>query len=172
MGWICPNCSSPNDDDKSHCFVCGMDRPSSSTEKDGDEGKIVFSDFDAFADSIKNLFRSKPVVTKSGETKELLDGTLRKPKPSKSARVKPEKEPKKTAEKKPKKIILGVARFAKPWPEHKIKFDNKVIKEKGYVRSERKNMGGVNGYCFYKEDGSSRFIRVEMVLVQKMAFKI
>lgn len=172
MSWICPNCSNSNEDTQTKCFVCGMDKPSSVVETDSGECKIVFSDFEAFTESVKNLFRSKPATTRSGDATESVSRTARTPKPSKSARVKPEKAPKEAKEKKPKKSGLFKSDFAKPWPEHKIKFDTDVIKGKGYVRSEQKNMGGVNGYCFYKEDGSSQFIRVEMVLIQKMAHKV
>lgn len=59
-----------------------------------------------------------------------------------------------------------------PWPEHKIVFDMDVIKAKGYVRFERKSMGGVNGYEFVRTNGTKQFIRVEMIVIQKMAKKI
>lgn len=61
---------------------------------------------------------------------------------------------------------------ATPWPEHHIEFDMDVIRAKGYVRFEQKSMGGVNGYNFIRSDGTSQFIRVEMVLIQKMAKKV
>ncbi len=62
--------------------------------------------------------------------------------------------------------------FATPWPEHAIGFDVEAIKKKGYVRLEQAEMGGVKGYLFTRTDGSSQFIRVEMVLIQKMAGKV
>jgi len=61
---------------------------------------------------------------------------------------------------------------AEPWPEHRIVFDNDAIKAKGYIGFERKNMGGVNGYEFIRSNGTKQFIRVEMVIIQKMAKKI
>lgn len=164
MSWVCPNCSNPNEETHTKCFVCGMERPAARVETDSEEGKIVFSDFEAFSESIKSFFRSKPSKDKTDVTSE--DRPRKEPKPRR------EKTPKVAEEKKPKKSILSKANFAKPWPEHKIKFDVPTIKDKGYVRSEQKCLGGVNGYCFYKEDGSSQFIRVEMVLIQKMAHKV
>lgn len=59
-----------------------------------------------------------------------------------------------------------------PWPEHKIVFDMDAIKAKGYVGFERKSMGGVNGYEFVRSNGTKQFIRVEMVIIQKMAKKV
>lgn len=56
-----------------------------------------------------------------------------------------------------------------PWPEHSIVFDVDQIKRKGYSRIERMSMGGVNGYSCIKADGTSQFIRIEMLLIQKMA---
>ena len=66
----------------------------------------------------------------------------------------------------------SISGFADPWPEHNIEFDIDVIKEKGYVSTVRKNLGGVNGYEFVSSDGSCRFLRVEMILTLKMARKI
>ncbi len=62
--------------------------------------------------------------------------------------------------------------FAKPWPEHGIEFDKKALKSMGYVSSEQTVLSGVKGYTFYKEDGSGRFLRSEMLVVQKMARKV
>ena len=59
--------------------------------------------------------------------------------------------------------------FTKPWPEHNIKFDVDVIKGKGFVRSERTEMNAVKGYTFYKADGTSQFIKAEMLIVLHMA---
>jgi len=61
---------------------------------------------------------------------------------------------------------------AEPWPEHNIEFDIDVIKAKGYVGFERKSMGAVNGYEFIRSDSTRQFIRVEMVIIQKMAHKL
>lgn len=59
-----------------------------------------------------------------------------------------------------------------PWPEHSIAFDADAIKSRGYARCERQVMNGVNGYNFVRADGGNRFIRPEIILLQKMARKI
>ncbi len=64
------------------------------------------------------------------------------------------------------------AAAAEPWPEHKVVFDTDVIKAKGYVGFARKTMGGVNGYEFIRSGGARQFLRIEMVLIQKMAKKL
>lgn len=66
----------------------------------------------------------------------------------------------------------GGGQFTEPWPEHKIEFIPDAIRARGYVRTEQQTMGGINGYKFIKADGTSQFIRVEMVLIQKMAKKL
>ena len=65
-----------------------------------------------------------------------------------------------------------VGGFDEPWPEHKIEFDKTVIESKGFVGLVRKNMNGVNGYEFIRSTGIRQFIRVEMILIQKMAKRI
>ena len=167
MSWVCPNCSNTNDEGQEKCFVCGMDRPTRSIGTEPEDYKIVFSDMEAFSESIKYFFRKKPSVSMTAISEET---PAEPPKPSKAiSRAGEDKPGRKT-----RALSIGTpsSEFAKPWPEHKIKFDTATIKEKGYVRSEQKTMGGVNGYCFYKEDGSNQFIRVEMLLVQKMARKL
>ena len=64
------------------------------------------------------------------------------------------------------------AAFAEPWEEHGITFDEDGIKSKGFVRSERAELGGVKGYNFYTADGACRFIRAEMAVIQRLAKKI
>ena len=59
-----------------------------------------------------------------------------------------------------------------PWPEHSIEFDKDMILKKGFCKVEQDTMGGVKGYKFIRPDGKSQFIRLEIVLVQKMAHKI
>ena len=170
MSWICPNCSNSNEDTQVNCFVCGMDRPSAVADSDSCEGKIVFSNFEAFSESIKGLFRHKRSKRKTSESSDEPSESVKSSKSGKTQPAKPEKEPKTLKPKKSKKYFESD--FAKPWPEHNIKFDTDVIKSKGFVRSEQMVMNGINGYCFYKEDGVSQFIRVEMVLIQKMAVKV
>lgn len=62
--------------------------------------------------------------------------------------------------------------FGEPWPEHNIVFDQAAIMAKGYARVERKTLNGINGYNFIRTNGTAQFIRVEMVLMQKMAMKV
>ncbi len=63
------------------------------------------------------------------------------------------------------------AGIAAPWPEHKIAFDESAVNAKGFIRVERDILGGVNGYRLFRPDGTNQFLRVEMVLVQKLAKK-
>lgn len=65
-----------------------------------------------------------------------------------------------------------VSEFAEPWSDHSIEFDIDKIKSKGFVKVEQKTLSGIHGYNFIRSDGSEQFIRVEMVLIQKMAKKI
>lgn len=62
-----------------------------------------------------------------------------------------------------------VEEFCAPWAEHSIEFDIDKIKQRGFVRSEQTVMAGVKGYTFFKADGSKQFIKLEMILVFKMA---
>ena len=166
MGWVCTNCSTSNEDSESCCAVCGAERPTRGeiAERESEELKVVFSDFDAFKESVKSFFARLSSVKreKKPRTKKA------KPKKSESVVSKPAKEKK---PKKAKKPLFG-SPFATPWPEHKVKFDTSVIESKGFVRSERESLNGVNGYRFYKADDSSQFIRIEMAIIQKLANKV
>ena len=62
--------------------------------------------------------------------------------------------------------------FDSPWPEHGIEFDNDVIKARGFIGVKQDTMNGIKGYRFIKSDGNSQFIRIEMVLIQKLAKKL
>ncbi len=64
------------------------------------------------------------------------------------------------------------AGFCEPWPEHGIVFDSDMIKMKGYIRAERTTFSGINGYNFFRSDGSKQFIKKEMLIVFKMARKV
>lgn len=66
----------------------------------------------------------------------------------------------------------SVSGFADPWPEHKIEFDTAAIIAKGYVATVQKTMNGINGYEFIRANGNRQFIRVEMIIIQKMARKV
>ena len=61
--------------------------------------------------------------------------------------------------------------FCEPWPEHAISFDEAAIRAKGFVSSRQDTLGGVKGYRFTRADGTEQFLRVEMILIQKMAVK-
>jgi len=57
-------------------------------------------------------------------------------------------------------------------PEHSIEFDSEMIAKKGYVKVEMGEKNGIKGYYFTRADGIRQFIRVEMVIMQKMARKV
>lgn len=156
MGWVCSNCSTPNEDANTTCFVCGKTRPTSVAESSESDCKVVFSGFEAWVESIGEFFEK--ISTKKERTGE-----------SETPRKRKTKEPK---PKKVKKVKAPKNNFAKPWDEHRVKFDIDVIKGKGYVRSEQHILNGVKGYMFYKDDEKGQFIRIEMILVQKMAHKV
>ena len=162
MSWICPNCSNSNSDSVDTCMVCGMDRPHAVSVGVSPKFKICYSDMDAFIESFKVDFHSEKSKTEKPGKETKTDVKKVKDRSTKTVAVKPEH---------PKTPLFRSA-FAKPWPEHKIKFDADVIKSRGFVKSEQQTVGGINGYCFYKEDGTSQFIRVEMLLVLKMAHKV
>lgn len=62
-------------------------------------------------------------------------------------------------------------KFCKPWSEHSIVFDVDKIKQRGFVRSEQTVIAGVKGYTFTKADGKQQFIKIETILMFKMATK-
>ncbi|MCQ2466622.1 MAG: zinc finger Ran-binding domain-containing protein [Clostridia bacterium] len=191
MSWICPVCSNSNSDSTSECFVCGTARAttsssvaiksgsssmkSSSYSDDGDseECNVVFSMGADIKDSISSFFAK----IKNGFGDESKASTV-KVKPGKKSDKKLVKtddkkstsSDKKSSDKKKTSSILPT--FAAPWPEHKIKFDKDVIKNKGFVKSEQFEMDGVKGYRFYRESGDCQFIRAEMAVIQKLAKKV
>lgn len=61
--------------------------------------------------------------------------------------------------------------FCTPWPEHNVTFDIDVIKAKGYVHTEQATVAGVKGYNFFRADGSSQFMRIEIITTFRMAKK-
>ena len=172
MSWVCSNCSNPNEEADTCCAVCGYDRPVSSTS-DTIEGKIVFSDFAVVTESFKNSFNSIKNIGKRIKTaskKRALKRAERlareaeaaTPVPREERRAKPPKAPK------PKKVKFKKS-FEKPWPEHNVKLDIEAIKNKGFVKLEKTEMNSVKGYTLYKEDGTSQFIRAEMLVILHMA---
>ena len=61
--------------------------------------------------------------------------------------------------------------FDTPWPEHDIILDVDAIKSRGFVGVKKDTLSGIKGYRFTKSSGISQFMRVEMVINQKMARK-
>lgn len=168
MSWVCPNCSTSNDDTAEECFVCGTERSEAErTAATGETaaGKIVFSDFQAFKESLKRIFGKKrrekePVF----DIEEIPDDT-------RSIPPETERPERKTPKPKEIKAHRAASGFAPPWPEHDIEFDIDAIKSKGYVRSEQEMSEDIKGYRFYHADGSDRFIRKETALLIKLAKK-
>lgn len=171
MSWVCSNCSNSNEEESTCCAVCGYDRPTESHVREHErkpevvEGKIVFSDFAVIKESIKGFFNSIGRLGTKISNKIKTASSERPPREPREPRerVKPAKR-----EKTPR-VKKG---FAKPWPEHNIKFDVDVIKGKGFVRSERTEMNAIKGYRFYKANGTSQFIRVDMLVVLHMARRV
>ena len=85
---------------------------------------------------------------------------------------KPAPAPAPKEEPKPVKREEGMAGASEPWPEHAIEFDPEAIRAKGYTAFGQDTMGGVKGYSFVRKDGTKQFLRVEMVLIQKLARKL
>ncbi|MCR5675772.1 MAG: protein kinase [Lachnospiraceae bacterium] len=61
---------------------------------------------------------------------------------------------------------------AEPWPEHRIRFAMDVIRAKGFTGVKQAELGGVKGYELARSDGGKQFMRVEMMIVQKIAEKV
>ena len=178
MSWICPNCSTSNDDAQTECFVCGAAKPAG-TARSGGSGRVsdpeapsehehvVFSSFDAFKTTVKSIFGGKKKPPKEpGEPKE---------KKKKEKKERKKKEPERTEETREEKIVTppeeAVEVFESPWPEHKIVFHIDVLKAKGYVSMTRTTLNGVNGYKLIRADKSERFMRADTAVALKMAEK-
>lgn len=158
----------------------------STTEREPVEGVIVFSDFSFVVESTKMSWRSfsrfvSNVVKKiksvdwkgigskiRGKSKSEADKAEPKATLSGSKRADGADKTFKETKRTPPEAACD---FASPWPEHDIVFDIEVIKSKGFVRSERTELSGIKGYTFYKEGASSQFIKMEMLLIQRMASK-
>ncbi len=80
-------------------------------------------------------------------------------------------ERRKKQEDRERTTVTTAGPFAESWPGQRLVFDPEVIRGKGYVRSSQTVLSGVQGYTFYKEDGTARFFRPEMLLIQKLAHK-
>ena len=181
MSWVCSNCSSSNEEESTCCAVCGYDRPTESHVRERErepevvEGKIVFSNFAVVKESIKGFFSSVGrLVTKISN--KIKSASRKRPPRESRERVRVPREPRESRErvKPPKREKTPRVKkvFTKPWPEHNIKFDVDAIKGKGFVRSERTEMNAQKGYTFYKSDGTSQFIKAEMLIVLHMANRV
>ena len=140
MCWICPNCSSANEEENLICSVCDCERPAD--KRGGRKSKIRRGEggsrLSAVKDSVKRFFRG-------------LAGKL-------------------SALKK-KMGASGSKSCPQPWPEHEILLMPDVIRRKGYKSIAQATKEGIRGYELIREDGSRRFVRVEILLAQKMAEK-
>ena len=171
MSWLCSNCSSSNTEKETSCFVCGAERKSkSSKSKPPKPEPVTATEEEPAASAVLKTDERKSVF---GSLREKLDkwfGT--EDKTETKATEAPEVKPAEPAVKRETSRTRSRSTFASPWPEHNIVFDKDMIKAKGYVGVEQKTMDGYRGYRFCKADGTSRFMRVEMVIVQKMARKV
>ena len=68
--------------------------------------------------------------------------------------------------------VVKEAGIGVPWPEHNIVFDEDMIRKKGFIGIKQDEANGIKGYRAQMSDGTSRFIRLETVLLQKMAKKV
>ena len=59
--------------------------------------------------------------------------------------------------------------MCEPWPEHRIVFDSDAITAKKIVEISQETLAGVKGYKIIFADGTNRFMRVEMLLNQRIA---
>ena len=173
MSWLCSNCSTSNEEKNTCCDVCGCDRPTEEyvPERVPEvvEGQVVFSDFAVIKESVKGFFVSAAKISRKVVEKiKSLSSKL----PSRERREK-KRAPRESRERikppKREKVFRRKKDLTKPWPEHSIRFDADTIRSKGFVRWERAEMKSVKGYTFYTEDGTSRFIMVDMLLVLGMA---
>lgn len=57
-----------------------------------------------------------------------------------------------------------------PWPEHKIRFNDAKLKQKGYIKVDRKDINGVKGYYLYTDLlAKPNFFNVEKLLMLQYA---
>lgn len=171
MAWVCSICSTSNTDGSSSCIVCGTECSGKhvNMEIEPEDNKVVFSDFEAFKDSAKRFF-AKLSSKKTKREKDVKSEKKKRARPKKTIA-----EGHKVIEKPRLRVarsLMSGSAFATAWPEHKIEFDAATIESKGFVKSERECLNGVNGYRFYKADDTSQFIRAEMLIIQKMAHKV
>lgn len=63
----------------------------------------------------------------------------------------------------------SVTTFCEAWPEHNIELDIDAIKAKGYVGFAQETRWGIKGYLGYKAAGEPQFLKMETMLILKMA---
>jgi hypothetical protein len=175
MSWVCLNCSTSNEDSDTCCYVCGYDRPTDTRTREREpevvEGKIVFSTFSVIVESAKETFRTVGKFFR--KIKEKIARRERPPRELREKEDPPREESREriTPPRREEDPRLG-GDLAMPWSEHAIRFHTDVIESKGYVRFERSELNGIKGYTFYKADGSGQFIRVDMLVMLKMASRL
>lgn len=177
MSWICSNCSNSNSESEFACAVCGTERPTHTVYPESTESKVVFSTLGVIVESTKCNIKSFIGFTKKlfslakktgdgiaaaeeGTTDRLSTASSSDTLVEKSERLKDRK----SSERKRARNS-----FDAPWPEDNFELDISAIKSKGYVRLERGEYNSVKGYYFYNKDGTSRFIRSDMLVVLKLA---
>lgn len=176
MGWVCPYCSNSNDEESARCAVCGQERHFEAhdckSESETNEGKIVFSEFDIVKESVKRFFSSIAKLFCKKRDKKTDTPSERTPCDSKDG-------DETTIDSRGTVESIDIREtaptegdFTEPWDEHRIVFDTGFIKSKGFIRSEKTEMNSVKGYTFYKEDGTSQFIKVDTLVILRMAKRI
>jgi len=161
MSWVCPTCSNTNDEGFTHCSVCEAARPTDISEsRAAKESVIVFSTFAVIKESVKDFVGF--FVRLGRGIKSLFKRIFTKKKKPRDGEESAEPPKRRKASRRAKKI-------AKPWPEDGIRLDADAIRSRGFVRVERAELNFVKGYKLFKDDGSSRFMRADMLVTFSMA---
>lgn len=169
MSWVCSYCSTVNAEENSNCIVCGRERSAEEvSEREVAEGKVVFSEWAVIRESCKNFARN--TSTFFSKIKRSIKRS-RSSSEDKRPRERRAKRDRKSGEKRYKLFHIG-SKYAKPWPEHRIKFEIEVIKKKGFVRFQRAEMDGIKGYLFFAANGTSQFIKEEKLIIWRMAKRV
>lgn len=92
-----------------------------------------------------------------------------KDRPSAAEVLKRLNDPDDTEEK--KDSSSSVSSICTPWSEHDIIFDKKAINEAGFVSVVQKELNGLKGYVFKKNDDTKNFLKLENLLLMKFAVK-